>query len=185
MKQHERQPNERSFAKILFLAQLLALVKLSDTKTQAQTMSKEDAGAGEATKVVAETSGEERGIVYRLQKDGISGVVGIKRFAGWYCKHCEVSLLREGEQVAWSKQKEYADACPLCDVSLHDGIESGRFVRVSCFEWRMEPHRLRQRLVSDHSVVDSYGGTRSIDEFLNRDVAFCACPIQFYHTIQS
>ena len=134
--------------------------------------------------------GEERGIVYRLKDAGDESnndkiiVVGVKRFGGLYCKHCEISLLREGEQYACLKNKNYFDACPLCDVRLDNGVESGRFVRVSCFEWRIAPHRLHQPRIAKFDVVDSYGGTRSIQDFLAREIAYAACPIKFYDKIE-
>lgn len=140
---------------------------------------------------------EERGIVYRLvggepdadadddAAPSLSGIIGIKRSAGLYCTNCEISLLREGEQFARFSNKSHCDQCPLCNVALDEGKQSKRFVQVSCFEWRMAPHRLKQRLLAGFSVVDSYNATRSIADFLSRDVSYTACPIQFYDKIEA
>lgn len=129
----------------------------------------------------------------------INCCIGVKRYGGLYCQHCEISLLQEGEESARYAGKVHYEKCPLCDANIVDGpgeiatpsVVNGGDATLDvtspvgecmCFDWMMAPHRLDQRKFRNRTVVDSYGTAFDVAFFLEKIVG--ACPVQFYDKIE-
>lgn len=118
---------------------------------------------------------EEAGISYRLSiGPEKKALIGIRRYGGKYCSACEVSLLKDGEEAAVYAGKVHCEKCPLCEKNDH-------VIECVCFEWRMAPHRLNRDNVQLLQVVDSFGQTQSVKDFL---VQIRRYPIQYYDKIE-
>lgn len=137
----------------------------------------------------------EKGIAYSIKVPGNqnsstssgnseSSEIGILRSGGLYCTKCEVTLLRDGEEAARNAGKVHCNACPLCDMKQEEGIANGQFANCNCFEWKIGPHRLRQKNFSSLVIQDSFGDTYSVERFFSRVVDQNKCPIQFYDKIE-
>lgn len=127
---------------------------------------------------------EERGVTYKLQlpEPAKPALIGIKRYGGYYCTKCEVTLLKEGEEAARLANKQHVDACPLCGAKIDDNDSTIR--ECQCFDWRMAPHRLHSKKLSPLTVIDTFGEKFSVDRFLQKKVDEC-CPIQLYDKIDA
>lgn len=118
---------------------------------------------------------EEAGISYRLSiGPDKKAVIGIRRYGGKYCSACEVSLLKDGEEAAVYAGKVHCDKCPLCE-------KNDNVIECICFEWRMAPHRLYRDNVQALYVIDSFGQSQSVKDFLTQIRRY---PIQYYDKIE-
>lgn len=138
---------------------------------------------------------QDRGVSYRLLQ-APHVLIGVKRYGGYYCTRCEVSLLRDGEESARLAAKVHVPNCPLCNAPVPEQTQASAAAATSsnapneksvvapcsCFDWHMAPHRLQQRNMRDMTVVDGFDRQFSVSFFLNT-IVHAACPIQLYDNI--
>lgn len=143
---------------------------------------------------------QEVGISYSLVlDDDRKQLIGIKRFAGYFCYKCNASLLVDGEEMARDAIKHHHKQCPIC--ACENGATAD-IVPCAAFDWIMAPHLLPRKsppLADDHAadergrrrrtlakpsnaVCDQFGNTFELEHFWKRVVD--PCPIQFYDRIR-
>lgn len=142
---------------------------------------------------------EEIGLQYSLVLDDRQQLIGVKRFAGFFCYKCNASLLVDGEETARNAIKHHSSRCPIC--ACENG-NSADIVPCAAFDWIMAPHLLprkspaladdqasdertrRRRTMAKpaNNVVDQFGNVFEVEQFWKRVVD--PCPIQFYQNIR-